>query len=427
MFAGIGGFRSGLSKFGDFFVPVGFCEIDPFARRASEAMYDTKGELFFEDARKIVPEELPDIDLICGGFPCQSFSIAGKRGGFEDARGTLFFEIARIARVKRPKYLLLENVPGLLSHDSGRTFATILTTLSELGYNVAWQVLNSANFGVPQSRKRVFIIGYLGEGSSGEIQAFTEANPKTIIQKLGGRQGDRIYDQDGLSCTLTSNGGGFAGNTGLYSVGQLPIKSLTKSGYQIAEPGDSIDLAYPNLNTRRGRVGKQIAHTITPNITQGVYFIDMNQDPKITEIARCITARQDAGISKRKGEHSGVIEIAKEIGPRAIISPERETVRQQGRRIKGPDEPMFALTTQDRHGVVDYDPECDIIRKLMPLECWRLQGFTDEQFYKAQATGLSDARLYKMAGNAVSVPVITALGEIIKRVHENSLKEADNG
>ena len=427
MFAGIGGFRSGLSKFGDFFVPVGFCEIDPFARRAYEAMYDTKGELFFEDARKIVPEELPDIDLVCGGFPCQSFSIAGKRGGFEDARGTLFFEIARIARVKRPKYLLLENVPGLLSHDSGRTFATILTTLSELGYNVAWQVLNSANFGVPQSRKRVFIIGYLGEGSSGEIQAFTEANPKTIIQKLGGRQGDRIYDQDGLSCTLTSNGGGFAGNTGLYSVGQLPIKSLTKSGYQIAEPGDSIDLAYPNLNTRRGRGGKQIAHTITPNITQGVYFIDMNQDPKITEIARCITARQDAGISKRKGEHSGVIEIAKEIGPRAIISPERETVRQQGRRIKGPDEPMFALTTQDRHGVVDYDPECDIIRKLMPLECWRLQGFTDEQFYKAQAVGLSDARLYKMAGNAVSVPVITALGEIIKRVHENSLKEADNG
>ena len=133
MFAGIGGFRSGLSKFGDFFVPVGFCEIDPYARKAYEAIYDTKGELFFEDARKIVPEELPDIDLICGGFPCQSFSIAGKRKGFDDTRGTLFFEIARIAAVKRPKYLLLENVPGLLSHDSGRTFATILSALDELG------------------------------------------------------------------------------------------------------------------------------------------------------------------------------------------------------------------------------------------------------------------------------------------------------
>lgn len=290
MFAGIGGFRSGLSKFGDFFMPIGFCEIDPYARRAYEAIYDTKGELFFEDARKIVPEELPDIDLICGGFPCQSFSIAGKRGGFEDARGTLFFEIARIARVKRPKYLLLENVPGLLSHDSGKTFATILGTLSELGYDVAWQVLNSADFGIPQSRKRVFLVCCLGEECPGEILSFTDANPKTIVQKLGGRQGDRIYGQEGLSCTLTSSAGGFAGNTGLYSVGQLPIKSFTKSGYQIAEPGDSIDLAYPNHNSRRGRVGKQIAHTLTTSSTQGVYCIDMNPEPKITELARCITA-----------------------------------------------------------------------------------------------------------------------------------------
>lgn len=415
MFAGIGGFRSGLSKFGDLFVPVGFCEIDPYARKAYEAIYDTKGELFFEDARTIIPEELPDIDLICGGFPCQSFSIAGKRGGFEDARGTLFFEIARIARVKRPKYLLLENVPGLLSHDNGRTFATILGTLSELGYDVAWQVLNSADFGVPQSRKRVFLVCCLGERCAGEILSFTDANPKTIVQKLGGKQGDRIYDEDGLSCTLTSGGGGFGGNTGLYSVGQLPIKSLTKSGYQIAEPGDSIDLAYPNLNTRRGRVGKQIAHTLTTNSTQGVYCIDMNPDPKITELARCITTRQDSGIGNRRGERSGVLELADE-GPRAVIDPERETVRQQGRHMKDPEEPMFTLTTRDRHGIA----ENDRIRKLTPLECWRLQGFTDEQFQKAKETGLSDARLYKMAGNAVSVPVITAVAGVIKRIHEET-------
>ena len=421
MFAGIGGFRSGLSKFGDFFMPIGFCEIDPYARRAYEAIYDTKGELFFEDARKIVPEELPDIDLICGGFPCQSFSIAGKRGGFEDARGTLFFEIARIARVKRPKYLLLENVPGLLSHDSGRTFATILGTLSELGYDVAWQVLNSADFGVPQSRKRVFLVCCLGEECPGEILSFTDSNPKTIIQKIGGRQGDRIYGQEGLSCTLTSSAGGFAGNTGLYSVGQLPIKSFTKSGYQIAEPGVSIDLAYPNLNSRRGRVGKQIAHTLTTSSTQGVYCIDMNPEPKITELARCITARQDSGIGNRRGEHSGVLEKAGD-GPCAFLNPERETVRQQGRRMKAPEEPMFTLTTQDLHGIAEHDR----IRKLMPIECWRLQGFTDEQFHKAQSAGLSDARLYKMAGNAVSVPVITALGAVIKRIHERKATEEEN-
>ena len=177
----------------------------------------------------------------------------------------------------------------------------------------------------------------------------------------------------------------------------------------------------PNLNTRRGRVGKQIAHTITPNITQGVYFIDMNPEPKITELARCITARQDAGISNRKGEHSGVLEKAEE-GPRAVLTPDRETIRQQGRRMKDPEEPMFTLTTQDLHGIADNDK----IRKLMPIECWRLQGFTDEQFNKARAAGLSDARLYKMAGNAVSVPVITALGEIIKRNYEKLEKEAVN-
>ena len=117
--------------------------------------------MYFPDARTIDPAALPDIDLICGGFPCQSFSIAGRRGGFTDTRGTLFFEIARLAAAKRPRYLLLENVPGLLSHDEGRTFQTILNALDELGYDVAWQVLNSKDLGVPQSRNRVYIVGYL--------------------------------------------------------------------------------------------------------------------------------------------------------------------------------------------------------------------------------------------------------------------------
>ena len=129
MFAGIGGFRSGLEAIGGFEC-VGYCEIDKYAKQAYEAMYDTGGELYFDDARKIIPEQLPDFDLLVGGFPCQSFSIAGARKGFEDTRGTLFFEIARISAVKKPKYLFLENVPGLLNHDSGKTFETILNTLN---------------------------------------------------------------------------------------------------------------------------------------------------------------------------------------------------------------------------------------------------------------------------------------------------------
>ena len=388
MFAGIGGFRSGLEAVGGFEC-VGHCEIDKYANQAYNAMYATEGEVFFADARTIDPAALPDIDLICGGFPCQSFSIAGKRRGFaDDARGTLFFEIARLAASKRPVFLLLENVPGLLSHDKGRTFATILSTLDELGYDVAWQMLNSKDFGVPQSRKRVYIVGYLRERCSGEILSFTDTNGAALEQVLPGPEGRRVYSPAGVSITLTSTAGGFGGRSGLYDV-TLPIKVMTKAGYQLAHPGDSIDLAYATMNTRRGRVGDKIAHTVTPGNNQGYFFIDLNEEPSLTENARCLLANQDAGIGKFKGGKSGVF-------------------------VEG--KAPFAVPVQDADGTVHYGK----VRKLMPIECWRLQGFSDEQFNKAAATELSDAQLYKMAGNAVTVPVISALGEKIKDIHWRS-------
>lgn len=136
----------------------------------------------------------------------------------------------------------------------------------------------------------------------------------------------------------------------------------------------------------------------------------MNSDPIITDVARCVTARQDSGVSNRRGEHSAV--LIEDEPPRAVITPDREKVRQQGRRIKEPDEAMFTITAQDKHGIYHKGR----IRKLMPIECWRLQGFTDEQFNKAETTGLADGHLYKMAGNAVSVPVISAIGRKIKAI-----------
>ena len=420
IFSGIGGFRSGLEKAGGFKC-VGYCEIDRYAKLAYETLYDTESEVFYDDARKIEPEKLPDFDLISGGFPCQSFSIAGKRCGFDDARGTLFFEIARIAAIKKPKYLLLENVPGLLSHDKGRTFAAILGALDELGYDVAWQVLNSADHHVAQSRKRVYIVGFLRERCAGQVLSFTDANPKTLIQRIPGKEGNRVYSPEGLSVTLTSQAGGFGGKTGLYEILGLPIKVKTKSGYQIALPGDSIDLAYPNLNSRRGRVGHDIAHTLTTSCNQGYYamFIDMNPDPKITELARCITTRQDSGISKHKGEHSGVMLITE---PIAVLTPEKANVRQQGRRFKLPDEPMFTITVTDKHGVV----YCGYIRRLMPIEAWRLQGFTDEQFHKVQAIGMSDAQLYKQAGNAVTTNVVEDVAKFILEIEKENINGTDD-
>lgn len=409
MYSGIGGFRSALDAVGGFEC-VGYCEIDKFAKEAYETLYDTKGEMYFEDARNICPDDLPDIDLICAGFPCQSFSLAGKQRGFDDTRGTLFFEVARVAAAKRPALLFLENVQNLLSHDKGRTFETILEVLDDIGYDVSWTVLNSANFGVPQSRNRVFITGFLRGRCAGEIFAFSQANPKTLKQRLPGREGNRVYDSNGLAITLTSSAGGFGGRTGLYI---LPIKSKTKIGYQFAHSGDSINTAYANNNTRRGRVGEGIAHTETTTATLAVYLIDMNPSPQLTELARCITARQDSGISNRKGEHSAVLVIVKEITPdeikelNGIKAEESNTDKTAG---------VIILSDEEDNQYIAY------IRKLTPKECWRLQGFTDEQFNKVKAIGMSDSQLYKMAGNAVTVPAVFAISRELKRIFYGGVK-----
>ena len=348
MFAGIGGFRSGLNNVGDFFMPVGWCEIDKYAQKAYRTLYETEGEYFCNDAKSINTDELPEIDLICAGFPCQPFSVSGRRLGFADTRGTLFHEIVRVAEAKRPSYLLLENVPGILNHEGGETYRTILTEIHELGYSLEWCVLNSTNFGVPQQRKRVYIVGYLDSRLSGKIFPLPTRNGASLEQIIPGGQGQRVYSTEGASTCLTSQGGGQGAKTGLY-------------------------------------------------------FVDMNPNPRVTHNARCITARQDSGISNRKGEHSGVIIT----DARAVLTPQRENVRQQGRRIKDADEPMFTLTAMDIHGV-EYS---GWVRKLTPQECFRLQGFTDEQFFKLVDVGIPEAQLYKMAGNSVTTNVVTAVGE----------------
>ncbi len=229
---------------------VGFSEIDRFAGQVLAHKFPNVRN--YGDATKIDPRELLDFDLLCGGFPCQAFSIAGKRRGFEDSRGTLFREIARIVRAKRPQTVLLENVQGLLSHEGGKTFAVIVRTLGKLGYDVQWMVLNSKLFGVPQNRKRVFIIASLREKGRPEVlplgpvsQATAELSgeqantvkasegPKSYVieyqqlPKRGkGAQGSRVHKVEGVSQTITSKGGGLGGPTGLY-MDKTQIRKLT--------------------------------------------------------------------------------------------------------------------------------------------------------------------------------------------------------
>ena len=246
-FAGIGGFRLGLEMAGH--ECAGHCEIDKFANKSYMAMHEPKeGEWYADDIRRVGADELPEVDMWCGGFPCQSFSVAGKRRGFEDMRGTLIFEIFRLAAERKPNLILLENVRGLLNHDGGNTFRTILMGFWELGYDVEWEVLNSKRW-VPQNRERIFIVGYLGgsrgrkvfpirQGSgkadelSGPVantlitRATADANETYVVEnqqqtqemrqiaQLYGTEAEpnpqagRIYDKDGISpCLDTCTGG----------------------------------------------------------------------------------------------------------------------------------------------------------------------------------------------------------------------------
>lgn len=205
-FSGIGGFEIGISDSIPTAECVGFSEIDKYAISVYENHFGGKN---YGDITKINTEELPDFDLLVGGFPCQAFSVAGQRKGFEDTRGTLFFDLARILRAKQPQLFLFENVKGLLSHDGGRTFATIISTITELGYDCQWQVLNSKDFGVPQNRERIFIVGHLRGTTRPEVFPLGGTNAKTIRELTQGvRETKRIYDSEGLSPTLNTMQGG---------------------------------------------------------------------------------------------------------------------------------------------------------------------------------------------------------------------------
>ena len=223
LFAGIGGFRLGMERAGH--TCVGSCEWDKYARETYKYNFNQYPE--YDDAKDMHAQSLPSFDVLCAGFPCQAFSIAGKRLGFEDPRGNIFFEIARIAKAKRPSYLFLENVKGLLSHEKGDTFRTIISTLDEMGYDAEWQVLNSKYF-VPQNRERVFIIGHLRGERTRQIFPLGDFNSETDKPKLKqignvdtkGHNSlwGRVYDPNGIAPNLNANGGGMGAKTGLYGI-----------------------------------------------------------------------------------------------------------------------------------------------------------------------------------------------------------------
>ena len=243
LFSGVGGFDLALKRNG--LEIVGACEIDRYARQVYGKHFP--GVKIYENATTIEPKDIPDHDIFCAGFPCQAFSIAGKRRGFNDTRGTLFFEIERIVKEKLPSILLLENVLGLLSHEKGRTFATILDTLDALGYDVEWQVLNSKYF-VPQNRERVFIVGHLGGKRARKIFPLGGDDQETIglqikmIKKIGGySQCNSVYDtEDAVFPALNSGTHG-------YATGNIAISSTQKNRSTMKEVSPTLNCTHEQV------------------------------------------------------------------------------------------------------------------------------------------------------------------------------------
>ena len=377
-FAGVGGFRRGMELAGH--ECVGFCEFDKFAVASYTAMHTMTeiqrdyldmlpknkrvaeagkeeyrhGEWYANDIRRIFAEDIPKADCWCFGFPCQDISVAGKQLGFNGARSSLFFRVIRLVQdleeKDRPTYLFIENVKNLLSVNGGADFLKLLIALDESGYDAEWQVINSADY-IPQNRERVFIIGHLRGRSTAKVFPIERADRENSVQIIGHREGFR-------------------------------------RNMQVFSP----DGITESLDTGQG--GGRGHYTALP------IFCDMSKSAEIQtyDKAFCLQARYNKGVCNRKEEVSGVCV--------PVLTSENVTGNKHGIFVQLSEELTVYAVWYEKY-------QCYIaIRKLTPRECFRLQGWSDEYFDRAELVN-SDSQLYKQAGNGVTVPVIY---EIAKRM-----------
>lgn len=416
LFTGYGGFDIATQACG--IESVGFSEIEPKA--CALLRYKFPHIKNYGDITKINTDDLPDFDLLTGGFPCQSYSIAGKRGGLEDLRGQLIYDVFRILRAKKPKWFVLENVKGLLNHDGGKSAGLIFTLLRESGYAVDERVMNTKEFGIPQNRERVFIVG-LREDLCGTLPDFWHFDfpipPKTpcrLSDILEDEVDEKYYLSEKAIKRLLNPKGGFHSKINP-EIGSTVFASQGK----IARGMDLVQLNNPTHSNDRVYSDNGVSPTL--NTMQGG-----NRQPKIAI---------------------------------PVLTPDRPEKRQNGRRFKDDGEPSFTLTAQDRHGVMiaeatkqgyaiaeegdsinlsvpnsatrrgrvgkgvaqtldtgmqQYTLANARIRRLVPVETARLQGLDDDWLdyginEKGETYRLSDSAKYKLAGNGVSVPVVQAI------------------
>lgn len=469
LFAGVGGFRRGMELAGH--ECVGFCEWDKYATMSYKMMHTVteeqreylltlplnkrqkeilkeeylNGEWYSNDIRAVDARSVPKCDVWCFGAPCQDFSIAGNRAGLEGDRSSLIREVFRIIgeieEESRPEWLIYENVKGMFSSNKGFDYLEILLAMDELGYDIEWQLFNSKDWGVPQNRERVYTIGHFRARGRRKILPirgnYTEISINQVMQynteKRENTNRYRVYDEKGLApCLGCMEGGGLEPHIKIIGttkgedctrLGQrdyvhdisgimscltstdfkqpkqiaipvltpdrlekrqngrrfkedgepmftltaqdrhgVMVREATKRGYAIATEGDSINLEQPNSQTRRGRVGKGIAQTLTCSCNQGVI--------KLFDI------------------------------PKDVINDNERQRRVYSEKGIAP----TVLSRQDSSKIYNNMR----IRKLTPRECFRLQGWTDMYFERAESVN-SDSQLYKQAGNGVTVNIVYAI------------------
>jgi len=445
LFSGIGGFHLGFEKAG-YKVNSFFSEID----KHSIAVYKNKfkNSKYVGSVTDVRGSELPKIDLITFGSPCQDFSLAGKREGMGGQRSSLILEAIRLIGECRPRVFIWENVKGTFSSNSGEDFAAILQSFANIGgYRLEWQLLNTSWF-LPQNRERLYLVGYstktkrswrgvfpIGETSQSNIQLESSTKAVTKCLTARGQEGhsgmqlikmvshttdvaDYRIDEglrirsNGDSPTLSARR---HSETDISTMPPLIIKANTKKGYEAANYGDSVNYSVPNSKTRRGRVGKGVAQTLDTAVNQGVV------QPKIVSYTRDAKGKVTNRTLKDQANtiHSSVGgggNTDQFVQPVQLGQSSQTFAYKSGTIIGKENQDAFTIRSSNPNGVsLSKNAR---IRRLTPIECERLQGFPDNHTeygdYDGQIIKVSNTQRYKQCGNAVTVDVVQAVAEKCK-------------
>jgi len=410
-FSGIGAPEMALKYLGIDFESVFACEIDKYARQSFKQLH--KPKTFYNDITTRNHNEVHQLDLYVAGFPCQAFSMAGKRKGFEEARGTLFFNVAEFIKINQPKVFVLENVKGLLSHDKGNTFQTIVDILSNgggtqngqisldvfedgLGYHIYWQVLNTKDYGIPQNRERIFIVGFK------DFREFSFPKPMDLKLRLGDMLQDNPKSFNLIDGFNSFNKIKYIDNKICGTITQHQSRSGITNGFKIqSDVSIKVDEKY------------YLSDKGIENLNKNQEFNKFNLLTTESEYAACITAR-----CNKVSNDNNYIEVdkikLKQIGN---ISKKSSWDNPQSGRIYDVNGLSPCLNTMQGGGLEPKTLIQNKIRRLTPLECWRLQGFRDEDFFSVK--DVSDTQLYKQAGNSITVNVLM---ELFKKIYANDNK-----